>query len=311
MIDLHSHSTASDGTLSPTQLVEKAAQAGVRTLALTDHDCIAGIEEANQAAQAHGIKLVPGIELSVMWSKRTLHIVGLDIDIGHAGLNAALADAVSFRLRRGREIGEKLEKIGIEGAFEGACAVAGGSLISRSHFAHFLVAHGYAKDIRQVFKRYMIKGKPGHVAGEWMSLERGIELIHQAGGVAILAHPARYNLSRTKLRGLLKELKSQGVDGIEVVSGSHSQDENKTMAQHALDFDLPASQGSDYHGPEKPWVQLGRLPPMHYRCKPIWEAGLNIALPQGNADQQRKPVIASTAKGDTSPSRGNLPRLNQ
>lgn len=278
MIDLHSHSTASDGTLSPAQLVQKAAEAGISTLALTDHDCIAGIEEANQAAHELGINLVPGIELSVIWAKRTLHLVGLNIDIRHAGLNAALADAVAFRLRRGREIGEKLEQAGINNAFEGACAVAGSSLISRSHFAHFLVAQRHAKDIRQVFKRYMVKGKPGHVAGEWIGLKQGIELIHQTGGVAILAHPARYNLSRTKLRGLFKELKLLGVDGIEVVSGSHSQDENKTMAQHALDFDFPASQGSDYHGPEKPWVQLGRLPPMHYRCRPIWEAGLGLEL---------------------------------
>lgn len=278
MIDLHSHSTASDGTLSPTQLVRKAAEAGVSTLALTDHDCISGIKEAKKAAHQLGINLVSGIELSVMWSKRTLHLVGLNIDIEHTALNAVLADAEMLRLRRGRKIGEKLEKVGINSAFEGACALAGGSLISRSHFAHFLVAQGHAKDIRQVFKRYMIKGKPGYVAEEWMSLEQGIELIHKAGGVAILAHPARYHLSRTRLRGLLKELKSLGVDGIEVVSGSHSQDENKTIAQHALDFDLSASQGSDYHGPEKPWVQLGCLPPMHYRCRPIWEAGLDLAL---------------------------------
>lgn len=278
MIDLHSHSTASDGTLTPARLVQKAAEAGVSTLALTDHDCLAGIEEARRAAREQGIKLVPGIELSVMWSKRTLHLVGLNIDTQHAGLTSALTEAAAFRLRRGREIGEKLQKAGIDNAFEGACAVAGSSLISRTHFAHFLVDQGHAKNIRQVFKRYMVKGKPGHVAGEWMSLERGIELIHEAGGVAVLAHPARYNLSRTKLRGLFKELKILGIDGIEVVSGSHSQDENRTMAQHAIDFDLPASQGSDYHGPEKPWVQLGRLPPMHYRCKPIWEAGLDLQI---------------------------------
>jgi len=276
MIDLHSHSTASDGTLSPTQLVEKAAQAGVATLALTDHDSVAGILEAQQAADALGIGLVPGIELSVTWSKRSLHLVGLGIDIQHAGLTTALQQALEFRHRRAQEIGSKLEVAGIPNAYEGACTVAGSALISRSHFAHFLVSKGHAKDIRQVFKRYMVRGKPGHVAGEWMPLAQGIELIHAAGGVAVLAHPARYNLSRTKLRGLFKELKVLGVDGIEVVSGSHSLEENKVMAQHALDFDFPASQGSDYHGPEKPWVQLGRMPPLHYRCTPIWEAGLKL-----------------------------------
>jgi predicted metal-dependent phosphoesterase TrpH len=138
------------------------------------------------------------------------------------------------------------------------------------------VDQGFAKDFRQVFKRFLVKGKPGYVGGEWMPLATGIELIHQAGGVAVLAHPARYNLSRTKLRGLFKELKALGANGIEVVSGCHSKEENQTMAQHALDFGLPASQGSDYHGPDKPWVQLGRLPPMYYRCTPIWEAGLDI-----------------------------------
>ncbi len=278
MIDLHSHSTASDGTLSPTQLVCQAAEAGITTLALTDHDSIAGVAEAQLAATQYGIQLVPGIELSVMWSKRTLHLVGLGIDISDPDLNEALCRAKEFRLSRGREIGLKLEQAGILHAFEGACEVAGSDLISRSHFAHFLVAEGHAKDIRQVFKRYMVRGKPGHVGGQWMSLLQGVELIHQAGGVAVLAHPARYNLTRTKLRSLFKELKAMGVDGIEVVSGSHSQDENKTMAQHALDFDFPASQGSDYHGPEKPWVQLGRLQPMHYRCRPIWEAGLELGV---------------------------------
>jgi len=281
LIDLHSHSTASDGTLSPTVLVRKAAEAGVEVLALTDHDSVSGVAEAQHAAKQHNIELVPGIELSVMWAKRTLHLVGLNIDIDHPALLAALQQAKDFRQQRGQEIGRKLEQAGILNAFEGACDIAGSDLISRSHFAHYLVAQGYAKDIRQVFKRYMVRGKPGHVAGQWISLEQGVALIHQAGGVAVLAHPARYNLSRSKLRGLFKELKAMQVDGIEVVSGSHSQDENKTMAQHALDFDFPASQGSDYHGPEKPWVQLGRLPPMPYRCQPIWQAGLDLSALRG------------------------------
>lgn len=277
MIDLHTHSTASDGTLSPTELVSRAAMAGVKTLALTDHDCVAGIAEAQQAATQNGIRLIPGVELSVMWSKRTLHLLGLDVDVDNVPFRNALDEAVNFRRWRAKEIARKLEEFGVEGALNGAQAVARTDLISRSHFAHYLVEQGHAKDFRQVFKRFMVRGKPGHVGGEWMSLETGINLIHQAGGVAVLAHPARYNLSRTKLRGLLKELKAMGADGIEVVSGSHSKDENQTMAQHALDFEFPASQGSDYHGPEKPWVQLGKLAPMHYRCTPIWEAGLKLS----------------------------------
>lgn len=276
VIDLHTHSTASDGTLSPSELVSQAAMAGVKVLALTDHDCVAGIEEAHSAAKQNDIRLIPGIELSVMWSGRTLHLVGLNIDVNNQPLGDVLQEVLDFRVWRAEEIARKLEAYGVENALDGARAMAKTDLIGRSHFACYLVDQGFAKDFRQVFKRFMVNGKPGHVAGQWMPVASGIDLIHQAGGVAVLAHPARYNLSRTKLRGLFRELKVLGVNGIEVVSGSHSKDENQTMAQHALDFDFPASQGSDYHGPEKPWVQLGRMPPMHYRCTPIWEAGLDI-----------------------------------
>ena len=276
MIDLHTHSTASDGTLSPAELVSRAAAAGIKTLALTDHDCVAGIAEAQQAAKLHDIRLVPGVELSVMWSKRTLHLLGLDVDVNNQPFKDALQAAFDFRHWRAQEIARKLETFGVENALTGAQTFAKTNLIGRSHFARYLVEQGHAKDFRQVFKRFMVKGKPGHVGGQWMALQSGIDLIHQAGGVAVLAHPARYNLSRTKLRGLFKELKALGADGIEVVSGSHSKDENQSMAQHALDFEFPASQGSDYHGPEKAWVQLGRMPPMHYRCTPIWEAGLKF-----------------------------------
>ncbi len=276
MIDLHTHSTASDGTLSPAELISQAAAAGVKILALTDHDCVAGIAEAHSAAKQNDIRLIPGIELSVMWSGRTLHLVGLNIDVNNQPLGDVLQKVLDFRVWRAEEIARKLEAYGVENALDGARAMAKTDLIGRSHFARYLVDQGFAKDFRQVFKRFMVKGKPGHVAGQWMPVASGIDLIHQAGGVAVLAHPARYNLSRTKLRGLFRELKALGANGIEVVSGSHSKDENQTMAQHALDFDFPASQGSDYHGPEKPWVQLGRMPPMHYRCTPIWEAGLDI-----------------------------------
>ncbi len=277
MIDLHTHSTASDGTLSPAELVAKASEAGVTTLALTDHDCVAGIAEARLAAAKCNINLIPGIELSVMWSGRSLHLLGLDVDASNSALTHALQKVLDFRRWRAEEIARKLEATGVVDALDGARAKAGTDLIGRSHFARYLVEQGHAKDFRQVFKRYMVKGKPGHVGGEWMSLEAGINLIHQSGGLAVLAHPARYNLSRTKLRGLFKELKALGANGIEVVSGSHSKDENQIMAQHALDFEFPASQGSDYHGPENTWVQLGRLPPMHYRCTPIWEAGLKLS----------------------------------
>lgn len=277
MIDLHTHSTASDGTLSPSQLVEKAAAAGITTLALTDHDCIAGIAEAKRAAEQHGIQLIPGIELSVSWSKRTLHLVGLNINTEHVGLNHALEKVLTFRRWRAEEIARSLAKHGIENALEGAQKYAKTALISRTHFAHFLAENGYAKDFRRVFKKFLVNGKPGHVRSQWMPLSEGIDLIHQAGGIAVLAHPARYNLSRSKLRGLFKEFQSLGGNAIEAVSGSHAKDENLTMAKHALDFELPVSAGSDYHGPEKPWIKLGKLASPYYRCQPIWDADLNIS----------------------------------
>lgn len=277
MIDLHTHSTASDGTLNPSQLVEKAAAAGITTLALTDHDCIAGIDEARRAATLHGIQLIPGIELSVSWSKRTLHVVGLNINTQHAGLNDALEKVLIFRRWRAEEIARKLAKYGIQDALEGAQKYAKTALISRTHFAHFLVDNGHAKDTRRVFKKFLVNGKPGHVRSQWMPLCEGIKLIHQAGGIAVLAHPARYNLSRSKLRGLFKEFQSLGGNAIEAVSGSHGKHENLAMAKHALDIELPVSAGSDYHGPEKPWIELGKLPPVYYRCQPIWDTELNIA----------------------------------
>ena len=276
MIDLHTHSTASDGTLSPTRLVEAAAAAGVTTLALTDHDCVAGVEEAALAAARCGIRLVPGIELSVSWRGQTLHLVGLNLDIHNSALQQATEQVLDMRRSRAAEIARKLEQSGVHAPLEGARKHAQTELISRTHFAHYLVEQGHARDIRRVFKHYLVRGKPGFVSCEWLSLEHGVELVHRAGGLAVLAHPARYTLSRTRMRELMKVLQSLGVDAIEVVSGSHSQEENRAMAQLALDFNMPASQGSDYHGPEKPWVQLGKLPPMYYRCTPLWEAGLNL-----------------------------------
>ncbi len=274
MIDLHTHSTASDGTLSPSQLVKRAATAGITTLALTDHDCIAGITEAKRAAEHNAIQLINGVELSVSWSKRTLHLIGLNFNRTHAGLNQVLQAALTFRHWRAEEIARKLAKQGIADALQGARKYARTELLSRTHFAHFLAENGYAKDTRIVFKRFLVKGKPGHVTSQWIALAEGIDVIHQAGGIAVLAHPARYKLSRTKLRGLFEEFKMLGGDAIEAISGSHSKDENLLMAKHALDFELPVSAGSDYHGPEKPWIQLGKLPDPYYRCQPIWEAGL-------------------------------------
>lgn len=270
--DLHTHSTASDGTLSPTALVERAAAAGVETLALTDHDTLAGLAEAQTAADALALRFIPGVEVSVTWGGRTVHVVGLGLDTGCETLRDGLAGLQDYRVWRAAEIGRRLAKAGYDRALEGAKQHAAGALIGRTHFARFLVERGAASDIRDVFKRFLVAGKPGHVPGEWTTLEQALGWIHAAGGIAVIAHPARYNFTRTKMRRLLGELKECGGRGLEVVSGSHSKDDYYVYARHAREEGLLASAGSDYHGPEKPWIELGRLPPLPDGCTPVWTA---------------------------------------
>jgi 3',5'-nucleoside bisphosphate phosphatase len=268
--DLHSHSTASDGTLSPSELVRRASAAGVDVLALTDHDSTAGLQEARVEAQRLGLSLVNGCEISVTWSGSTLHILGLNLSPDCSQLQTGLEEIREYRHWRAEEIARKLEKAGIKGALEGASKLAKGNLVSRTHFAHFLVNNGYAENVRSVFKKYLVKNKPGFVQGRWASLENVMDWIKAANGQAVIAHPARYQLSRTKLVRLLNEFIELGGVGIEVVSGSHSKDESFTMAKLAADHGLLASAGSDFHGPENPWIELGKLPNLPNGCKPIW-----------------------------------------
>lgn len=269
--DLHTHSTASDGSLAPAELVRRAAACGIGVLALTDHDQTAGLSEAARAAREADIKFVPGIELSVTWSHQTFHIVGLGIDPGCASLQAGIERISAFRLWRAEEIDRRLAKKGIHGALDGARGYAKGAILSRTHFAHYLVAQGHARDLRQVFKRFLVRNKPGYVPGEWASLEDGLAWIREAGGLAVIAHPARYKISATRLRQLLGEFRELGGVGLEVVSGSHSRDDIMSMANLCRRFELAASAGSDYHGPENPYLGLGRLPSLPAACQPVWE----------------------------------------
>lgn len=269
--DLHCHSTASDGTLGPDALVERAAARGVDVLALTDHDTTAGLTVARAAAERCGIELVNGIEVSVTWSHQTVHIVGLHIDPGNQALQAGLKRLGAFRKWRGEEIARRLEKAGIAGAHAGALALAGGEVLSRTHFAHFLVQAGHAPDVRRVFKRFLVSGKPGHVPGEWAGLEEAVGWINGAGGQAVIAHPARYRISAGRRRALFGEFRECGGAGIEVVSGSHSAEDARAMAELTRQFELLASRGSDYHGPPSPYVELGKLAPLPDGCRPIWE----------------------------------------
>ncbi len=269
--DLHTHSTASDGTLTPTELVARAAQVGIQVLALTDHDTLNGIAEAQAAAAERGLNLIPGVEISVTWSGRTIHILGLGLDPSTPALNAGLLGVREYRNWRAKEIGLRLAAKSIEGAYAGALALAADErFVGRTHFARFLVQQGYAATVREVFKRYLVKGKPGHVTGDWASLEAALGWIREAGGQAVIAHPARYSLTGFKMRHLIGEFRELGGVGIEVISGSHSRDEACVYAQRARDFSLLASAGSDYHGPEHPYMELGRLPNLPPSCAPIW-----------------------------------------
>jgi predicted metal-dependent phosphoesterase TrpH len=271
--DLHSHSTESDGTLTPTALVGAAHAAGIRVLALTDHDTTAGIAAATQAAGALDMGLVPGVEISVSWQSQTVHVLGLNIEPDCKPLQAGLQRLREVRDWRAGEIGRRLARAGIEGAFQGARALACGRIVSRTHFAHFLVAQGRAGSVREVFRHYLVNGKPGHVSCDWAGLEEAVGWIQAAGGLAVIAHPARYRMTASKLRRLIGEFRELGGVGLEVISGSHTRDHVHAMAALARTEQLLASCGSDYHGPENPWVQLGRLSNLPAGCRPIWESG--------------------------------------
>jgi hypothetical protein len=268
--DLHTHSAASDGTLTPTELVARAAAKGVEVLALTDHDTMEGIAGAEQAADAAGLVLTPGVEVSVNWGEWCVHIVGLTIDRHNQELGTGLGRLLEHRHWRAQEMGRRLAVAGIPNTFEGATALSNGHLIGRTHFARFLAREGYGATEREVFNRYLVRGKPGFVMGDWASLEEAVGWILAAGGRAVIAHPARYRFTGSKMRRLIGEFKELGGAGIEVVSASHSPEETVLFARYAWQNGLLASAGSDFHGPENPWVQLGGLDPLPARCTPIW-----------------------------------------
>jgi len=271
--DLHCHSTASDGLLSPRDLVLRASEKGVEVLALTDHDELSGQAEAGEAAAESGLRLINGVEISVTWGNVTLHIVGLNVDPLDPVLLHGLTRNRGGRTERARRIGEELARMGIAGAFEGASALAENKeLISRTHFARFLIERGIARNMKSVFKKFLIKGKPGYVSHEWASLEDAVNWIHASGGVAVLAHPGRYQIGSEKMRLLLSEFKHLGGVGIEVVTGSHTPDQVPIYADLAVEFDLMASIGSDFHAPGEGGRELGRLTALPERCRPIWQA---------------------------------------
>ncbi|MBI3896820.1 MAG: PHP domain-containing protein [Gammaproteobacteria bacterium] len=270
--DLHAHSLHSDGTLTPTELVTRAHANGVTTLALTDHDVTDGLAEAQVAGEKLGLRLLPGVEISVTWERETLHIVGLAIDPANAALQQGLAGIREQRNWRAQEIDRRLRKKNIEGAYDYVRQLARGAILSRTHFAQFLVTHGFVRDSKQAFKQYLGQGRPAHVSGQWARLDEAVGWICGAGGIAVLAHPARYRVSSGKLKKLLREFIDCGGRAIEVISGSHGPADTERFAQIACEYGLLGSVGSDYHGPEKSWADLGRLAMLPAAVTPVWSA---------------------------------------
>ncbi len=269
--DLHCHSTASDGSMTPTEVILRAKKNGVTTLALTDHDTINGQQEAIKAAADNAINLIPGIEISTTWENKCFHIVGLGIDIKNPVLTAGIAELQSIRSERAQTIAKKLEKRKVTGAYEAVIKVANGGMITRLHFANFLVANNYVSTTQQAFDKYLGKGKPAFVSTVWAELQTAIDWINQAGGVAIVAHPLRYKITASWMRRFLTFFKESGGSGIEVVTGRSNPDEIRRSLLYAKQFELMASVGSDFHTPDNQWVDLGRLAPLPASIRPVWE----------------------------------------
>jgi len=269
--DLHCHSVISDGTLTPEELAQRAKDKGVDLWALTDHDEVGGQARAMAAAEAVGLDYLTGVEISVSFLEQTVHIVGLGFDASNEPLRQGLQRTRGGRAQRAHEMADGLALVGIKGAFEGALTYAGNrDLISRTHFARFLVETGVCKDTYEVFRKYLTEGKPGYVPHRWATLREAVSWIRDAGGLAVVAHPARYKFSANEEFALFTEFKGLGGQGVEVVTGSHSAAESVTYADVAREFDLAASRGSDFHCPQESRTELGDLPPLPAQLTPVW-----------------------------------------
>ncbi|WP_373817910.1 PHP domain-containing protein [Glaesserella sp.] len=267
--DLHSHSTASDGVLSPTELIQRAVEKNIGMLALTDHDTVAGIAEAKAYAQTQPIHFIAGVEISVLWQGKSIHLAALNIDEQHTAITTLLESQAELRQQRAEKIAEKLAKAGVPNAYEGAKTLAEGE-VTRAHFGRFLVAQGYARNDEHAFKRYLGTGKTAYVKPMWCSIEDAVQATHQAGGLICLAHPLRYKLTAKWIRRLIEDFKRAGGDGIEVTGCAQTPDQRQLLARWAEEFDLLASGGSDFHYPSG-WIELGKGLELPLQCKPVWE----------------------------------------
>ncbi|MFZ4835426.1 RNase RNM [Rouxiella sp. Mn2063] len=273
LYDLHSHTTASDGHLSPQALVARAVEMRVNVLAITDHDSTEGLDRAAQAIaeQALPLQLINGVEISTLWENLEIHIVGLRIDAQHPAMQTLLAAQATRRIERAQEMGNRLAKARIEGAWEGALRLADGGAVTRAHFARYLVEVGAADNIAQVFKKYLAKGKTGYVPPQWCTIKEAIDAIHQSGGQAVVAHPGRYDLSTKWLKRLLAFFAEQGGDAMEVAQCQQAPQERTQLAGLARDYNLLASQGSDFHQPCS-WIELGRKLWLPGGVEPVWQS---------------------------------------
>jgi len=270
VIDLHSHSTISDGLLSPRELINHAHNKNVNVLALTDHDDIAGLAEAKKEAERVKMTFINGVEISVTWRKRTLHIVGLRFDSSNENLKKNLSLIRKGRNTRAQKMAHSLGLAGIGNAYEGAKKYARSGTLGRIHFARFIVEQGYAKDIKSVFKKYLTQGKPGFVEHEWASLGDAVQWINDAGGSAVIAHPGRYDMGSKLYPVLFDEFKELGGAAIEVISGSQDPSQTKYFSEYASKYDLLASCGSDFHGPGISFREMGKYQPMPPAVTPVW-----------------------------------------
>ena len=270
--DLHCHSVVSDGTITPEALAARASGNGVELWALTDHDELGGQHRALAAAKAHGMKYLTGAEISVTFLDQTVHIVGLGFDADDPQLLQGLRQTRGGRGQRAMEMSEGLAKVGIKDAYEGALKFVGNpELISRTHFARFLVESGVCKETNEVFRKYLTEGKPGFVPHRWATLKDAVTWITQAGGLAVIAHPARYKFTPNQEFALFTEFKGHGGQGVEVVTGSHTAAEYLTYAELAREFGLVASRGSDFHSPDESHTELGTLPYLPGNLTPVWD----------------------------------------
>jgi len=276
IVDLHTHTTASDGELSPLELVEQARLAGVSVLAITDHDSTAGMTAAATALSADNsgaaqLRLIAGLEVSACWGNMDIHVVGLDIDPADGRLQQRLQSQMQRRAERAERIAQRLEKLGYADTLSRAQQRAPQGIPARPHFAEVLVEMGVCQDRKQAFQRFLAQAKPAYVKTDWPDVAEAVRWIREAGGVAVLAHPGRYKLTRSKLERLVAYFADMGGQALEVSVSTHGPDVVQQLADFAAKYGLYASQGSDYHGPAMRWVQLGRMPPLPGRCRPVLE----------------------------------------